>query len=71
MDTDEEPSGVSLSSKTETDHVGGGAICIVVVIIKPDTDLLLFIISYILLPYLLAIKGNHLRWCRATEGVRE
>jgi hypothetical protein len=43
MDTDEEPLGVSLSSETETGHVGGGAICIVVVIIKPDMDLLLFI----------------------------
>jgi hypothetical protein len=30
MDTDEKPSDVSLSSETETGHVEGGAICIVV-----------------------------------------
>ena len=30
MDTDEEPSGLSLSQETETGHVEGGAICIVV-----------------------------------------
>ena len=30
MDTDEEPSGLSLSSETKTGHAGGGTTCIVV-----------------------------------------
>jgi hypothetical protein len=36
MDTDEEPSGLSISSETETGHVGGGATCIVVGLISQN-----------------------------------
>ena len=40
MDTDEEPSGLSLSSETETGCIGALTLCIVVGLIIPgETDL--------------------------------
>jgi transposase len=46
MDTDEEPSGLSISSETETGHVGGGATCIVVGLLpfrKPDRKMVVIL----------------------------
>jgi hypothetical protein len=38
MDTDEEPSGLSLSQETKTGCVGGDATCIVVGLIRADVS---------------------------------